>query len=180
MAKKWVLEGKISNQFIMYVGLNTSIENSVVSFTANKDHAWTFSTQKEADEWKKTHRVNHLTSVRKEIDGKVRSEYLKAKIKEEQQHLKEAELYAKKLQVAQEKWDKMKEEEDLRIANLECPCCKSKGAEQIKIHAPVDYSRMVIGGPSRPPRPPLAEYYVCQECGVHFTDVKKKDLPPRP
>lgn len=63
----------------------------------------------------------------------------------------------------------MKEEEE-RIFNLCCPLCKSNDK-----YLHIDYSTNGVYGPGSSSRV-TNEYYICNECGILFKDLHKKDI----
>lgn len=80
----------------------------------------------------------------------------------------------KKLKTLQEFWDKKKEEDILRINEMKCPACKETNKEHV-----VKTENNGVIGPGYHSYV-VDDYYVCKSCGVHFSDVNKKDLGKRP
>lgn len=63
-------------------------------------------------------------------------------------------------------------EEENRVKKLSCPACKSKDKE-IKV---ISESNGVIG-PGYHSSVKL-DFYVCKKCGIHFSDLNKKEIKP--
>jgi transposase-like protein len=80
----------------------------------------------------------------------------------------------KQIESAQKKWDAEYKKEQKRIENLFCPCCKSKE----KSHVLKSTSNGVFGPGYH--STVTDDYYVCMNCGAHYSDIKKKDLGKRP
>jgi len=76
----------------------------------------------------------------------------------------------KKIKASQERYEKESKEESARIENMECPCCKS--TEKERFLKSIDNG---ICGPGYHSRI-TDDYYVCQGCGIHYTDLNKKDI----
>jgi transposase-like protein len=72
--------------------------------------------------------------------------------------------------LSQELYELEVKEENMRISNLCCPLCKSNNK-----HLHIDYSSNGIYGPGSSSRI-INEYYICNECGILFKDLKKKDI----
>ena len=72
--------------------------------------------------------------------------------------------------LSQEKYELEMKEESERISNLCCPLCKSNNKQ---LH--IDYSSNGIYGPGSYSKV-NSEYYICNECGILFKDLKKKDI----
>lgn len=58
--------------------------------------------------------------------------------------------------------------EKIRIDNMKCPLCKS----QEKEHHVVRTSNGIIGPGHH--SAPVMDYYVCKDCGIHYSDLNKK------
>lgn len=71
---------------------------------------------------------------------------------------------------SKKKYEKEVEKENKRIEKLECPCCKSKIKER---H--IQSSNNGIYG-SGFHSTTIEDYYICSGCGVHFTDLNKKEI----
>lgn len=80
----------------------------------------------------------------------------------------------KRLEILQNQWDKMYKEEQDRINDMECPLCKSKDKNHI-----VKYVSNGVFGPGYHSKV-TDDYYVCNSCGIHFSDLKARDLGKRP
>jgi len=72
--------------------------------------------------------------------------------------------------LSQKKYELEMKEESERISNLCCPLCKSNNK-----HLHIDYSSNGIYGPGSSSRI-INEYYICNECGILYRDLKKKDI----
>lgn len=70
----------------------------------------------------------------------------------------------------QKEYEEEMKEEEIRLTNLPCPLCKS-----LDKHLHIDYSSNGIYGPGSSSRI-INEYYICNECGILFKDLKKKDI----
>jgi len=66
------------------------------------------------------------------------------------------------------------ETEKHRIEMLGCPVCKSTNKEKVTIRQPRT-EPLVLGGRNAPIKT-LAQYHVCQGCGVMYVDLNKKTL----
>lgn len=71
-----------------------------------------------------------------------------------------------------ERYKKDKAAEEKRIEKLTCPNCKSKDKKHI-----LKYESNGIMGPGSRSWT-TDDYYICQSCGIHFTDLNKKDIQP--
>lgn len=71
-------------------------------------------------------------------------------------------------------WDSKDAAEKRRIEQLACPVCKSTNKKHIVKSA----NNGVIGPGYCSYR--TADYYVCNGCGVHFSDINKAKLGERP
>jgi len=58
--------------------------------------------------------------------------------------------------------------EKIRIDNMKCPLCKS----QEKEHHVVSSSNGIMGPGYH--SSPIMDYYVCKDCGIHYSDLNKK------
>jgi len=72
--------------------------------------------------------------------------------------------------LAEELYNAQMKEEFERISNLCCPLCKS-----LDKYLHIDYSTSGIYGPGGSSKI-HNEYYICNECGILFRDLKKKDI----
>ncbi len=67
-------------------------------------------------------------------------------------------------------YEKALKEERIRIENMECPVCSSKEkgyfiqSENNGICGPGYHSYVT------------QEYYICKRCGVHYSDINKKEI----
>ena len=82
-------------------------------------------------------------------------------------------------EIIQYKKDLVQYEADLevekhRIEMLGCPVCKSINKEKVTIRQPRT-EPLVLGGRNAPIKT-LAQYHVCQGCGVMYVDLNKKTL----
>lgn len=70
------------------------------------------------------------------------------------------------------RYEKETIQEKQRIEKLECPACKSK---KKKYH----YERKSNGiiGPGYHSTI-IKEYYICEKCGIHYSDLNKKEIKP--
>ena len=84
---------------------------------------------------------------------------------------KEAERRIKR---EQREWDRKNEIETKRLENLSCPCCNSKK----KQHVVKSKNNGVIGPGFH--SWVTDDYYVCLDCGVHYSDSNKSDIGKRP
>lgn len=63
-------------------------------------------------------------------------------------------------------------QEKQRIEKLECPACKSKEKKHHcegnsnGVYGPGHYSTITN------------EYYICEKCGIHYSDLNKKEIKP--
>ena len=104
--------------------------------------------------------MSEKKSNRKKItlDGKGKPVDMK-KIWENQRKLKNKE---------REDYEKAVKKERERVDEMECPCCNSTAklrhhkTESNGVFGPGHHSRTVD------------DYYICQACGVHYTDLNKK------
>jgi transposase-like protein len=60
--------------------------------------------------------------------------------------------------------------EEKRLEKLNCPACKSIN----KLHYCKRDSNGIIGPGSRSWL--IEEYYICKDCGIHFSDLHKKEI----
>ena len=58
--------------------------------------------------------------------------------------------------------------EKIRIDNMTCPLCKSNS----KAHHVVSNSNGIMGPGHY--SSPVMDYYVCKDCGIHYSDLNKK------
>lgn len=77
--------------------------------------------------------------------------------------------------------DKVRYKKDLktekkRFENLACPVCKSLNKKQNTIYE--RRSEPVVYGGRNAPSKVLSDYCVCQDCGVMFVDINKKEVQP--
>jgi len=72
------------------------------------------------------------------------------------------------------KYEKDIKAEEKRITNLGCPVCKSTNKEKVTLREPRT-EPLVLGGRNAPIKT-LAQYHVCQGCGVMYVDLNKKTL----
>lgn len=78
------------------------------------------------------------------------------------------------LALQRKEWDAAHVKEENRIKNKKCPCCKSPSKEHV-----LNYKHNGIFGPASHSTK-IDDYYICKGCGVHYTDINKKDLGERP
>ena len=97
---------------------------------------------------------------------------LRDKILKDKQRVNLKELYEDEVRLYKEK---VKKEED-RVVAMTCPCCKSAD----KKHNMLSTSNGVMG-PGYSSRI-IADYYICQSCGIHYSDMNKIELvyPEKP
>ena len=62
------------------------------------------------------------------------------------------------------------EEEKARISEMSCPACRSKEKEHY-----VKRDSNGILGPGRSSWL-IEEYYICKGCGIHYSDLNKKEI----
>jgi len=108
--------------------------------------------------------INNLPEGFKRVDfKKVDSDKIyEQRRKELEQEVKESE----------ERYKRETEEEKVRISKLKCPCCKSVKKSPITItHRD---GPLVCGGRNSVQK--LANYNVCQNCGVMYVDLNKKEI----
>ena len=73
---------------------------------------------------------------------------------------------------SEERYKRETEEEKVRIEKLKCPCCKSIKKTPVTItHRD---GPLVCGGRNNVEK--LADYNVCQNCGVMYVDLNKKEI----
>lgn len=70
------------------------------------------------------------------------------------------------------RYEKETKQEYQRIEKLECPACKSK---KKKYHC--ERNSNGIYGPGHHSFI-TNEYYICENCGVHYSDINKKEIKP--
>ena len=80
----------------------------------------------------------------------------------------------RKLKESQDEWSALKESEEKRISDMKCPSCDSTD----KGHH-VKYESNGIIGPGSHSRV-TEDYYICQKCGIHYSDLNYKKLPKYP
>jgi len=108
--------------------------------------------------------INNLPEGFKRVDfKKVDSDKIYEQRKKElEQEVKESE----------ERYKRETEEEKVRIEKLKCPCCKSVKKTPVTItHRD---GPLVCGGRNNVEK--LADYNVCQNCGVMYVDLNKKEI----
>ena len=78
----------------------------------------------------------------------------------------------KEVKESEERYKRETGEEKTRIEKLKCPCCKSVKKTPVTItHRD---GPLVCGGRNNVEK--LADYNVCQNCGVMYVDLKKKEI----
>lgn len=77
-----------------------------------------------------------------------------------------AEQYKKDL----EKYHEDVKQECDRVEAMECPCCKSTAKHR---HHRTENNGII--GPGYHSRT-IDDYYICQSCGVHYTDLNKANI----
>jgi len=78
----------------------------------------------------------------------------------------------KLIEESEERYKRETEEEKSRIEKLKCPCCKSVKKSPVTItHRD---GPLVCGGHNSVQT--LANYNVCQNCGVMYVDLNKKEI----
>lgn len=78
------------------------------------------------------------------------------------------------LKVAQAAWEKAHAAENTRILRLKCPVCKSSKKERSTHNT----SNGIMGPGFSSTK--IFDHYVCQGCGVHYSDIKKRDIGKYP
>jgi len=108
--------------------------------------------------------INKLPEGFKRIDFKKvdSSKIYEQRKKELEQEVKESE----------ERYKRETEAEKIRVEKLKCPCCKSVKKTPVTI-THMD-GPLVCGGRNSVQK--LADYNVCQNCGVMYVDLNKKEI----
>ena len=88
---------------------------------------------------------------------------------------KEKEADEKKVKEDLIRYEKDLKEEEIRFKNLPCPSCKNKKKE-INIISHIDGPTVYGGHNNR--AVVLAEYCICQGCGIMYVDLNKKKVTP--
>ena len=81
----------------------------------------------------------------------------------------------KEISDSQERYKKETSDEEIRISKLKCPCCKS--IKKFSITISHHDGQLILGGRNAPAQI-LADYNVCQDCGVMYVDLNKKKIEP--
>lgn len=72
----------------------------------------------------------------------------------------------------EERYSKDLKDENLRVENMECPLCRS--TEKERRVSSISNGVMGPGYNSRK----IADHYICMSCGIHYSDLNKKDIRP--
>jgi hypothetical protein len=78
----------------------------------------------------------------------------------------------KRIEEDEERYKREIKAEELRRVKLKCPCCKSAKKEPVSItHRD---GPLVCGGRNHVQT--LAQYNICQDCGVMYVDLDRKEI----
>lgn len=174
--KFWVIECDVASNIWCYWSVENMYSGSMAHWTTEKNHAMIFKSKKLAEEAfgfnGRKSRVAGLTDIDIKENRAFHEKCRKEKLDRENWQNEQTERVARE----QNAWDEANAKEQERIKNLCCPMpfCASKNIERRQERK----SNGVIGSGYHSNI--VSDYYICQECGLHFSDVKKVTLGPRP